>query len=198
MWCCRRWQDDLDPARTLGQRPLADRVEPITPAAVQAHHICQLKFGLSHVRPPAWRRVLVPALTDLGLLHRVIQIVLAWDDDHLHVFTANGRRYADPDHGLEGCADEDTAALASVLPGPGAMTDYRYDLGDCWDHTITLEKIVERDDDLVYPSCLGGRGDAPVEDWVPDSPEEPTPFDRELLNEQLVTLSMSGPPYVRR
>lgn len=145
-----------------------------------------------------WRRVLLPASTDLGLLHGVIQIVLAWDDDHLHVFTADGRRYADPDHGLEDCDDEDTATLAALLPRPGASIDYRYDFGDCWDHTITLEKALERDDDLVYPSCVGGRGDAPVEDWSPDFPEEPIPFDRELLNEQLATLAADGPPSARR
>lgn len=182
----------VTPLGHWAQRQLADHVEPSTPTAVQAHHICQLKVGLRHVRPAVWRRVLVPALTDLGLLHRIIQIVLAWDDDHLHVFTADGRRYADPDHELEDCADEDTATLAALFPRPGASIDYRYDLGDCWDHTITLEKILERDDGLVYPSCLGGRGDAPVEDWAPDCPEESIPFDRELLNEQLATLTASG------
>ncbi|MGH8933670.1 MAG: IS1096 element passenger TnpR family protein [Egibacteraceae bacterium] len=67
-------------------------------------------------RPPLWRRVLVPALADLGLLHRVIQIVFGWEGDHLHVFTAGVDRFADPCHGLDCCADEGGAALAALLP----------------------------------------------------------------------------------
>jgi hypothetical protein len=46
--------------------------------------------------PPVWRRVRLPATTTLDALHEVIQVVFDWDDDHLHVFTVDGRRYADP------------------------------------------------------------------------------------------------------
>ncbi len=32
-----------------------------------------------------------------------------------------------------------SSALAAALPRPGARLSYRYDLGDCWDHTVLLE-----------------------------------------------------------
>ena len=44
-----------------------------------------------------------------------------------------------PFNGLEGCPDSDQLSLAAALPRPGARLTYRYDLGDCWDHTVLLE-----------------------------------------------------------
>jgi Plasmid pRiA4b ORF-3-like protein len=163
----------------LGRWALDRLAESPAPAPAPARadgDILQLKIGLDRFRPPVWRRVLVPAGTSLGDLHQIVQIALEWDDDHLHVFTVDGIGYADPDHGLDGCGDEETIALASALPRPGARLAYRYDLGDCWDHTILLEKVLAAEPDARYPSCTGGRGDAPVEDWGLDEPPPARPF----------------------
>jgi hypothetical protein len=43
--------------------------------------VFQLKIALVGVRPAVWRRVLIPASATLGDLHRVIQVVLHWDND---------------------------------------------------------------------------------------------------------------------
>ena len=48
--------------------------------------VAQLKVALAHVRPPIWRRVLLPATATLGDLHEVIQVLFGWDGDHLRVF----------------------------------------------------------------------------------------------------------------
>ncbi len=175
----------------------AEHVEPLTSVQPPGSgpgldRLYQLKIGLRHMRPPVWRRVLVPAGTNLRELHHVIQVVLAWDDDHLHVFTVDGVHFADPYHDLEGCLDEGTVTLATALPRRRMSIAYRYDLGDCWDHTITLEEIVERDSHATHPRCVGGRGDAPVEDWVPDCGEDSIPFDRDSLNRKLAALRGSG------
>ena len=58
--------------------------------------VAQLKVALSDVRPPIWRRILVPATATLGDLHEVIQVLFDWDGDHLHVFESGKKRYADP------------------------------------------------------------------------------------------------------
>ena len=55
--------------------------------------VAQLKVALSHVRPPIWRRVLLPATATLGDLHEVIQVLFGWDGDHLHVFESGKKRY---------------------------------------------------------------------------------------------------------
>lgn len=165
--------------------------DPVSPGmSFGSARIHQLKIRLAGSRPPVWRRVLVPADTDLGRLHHVIQTVLSWDDDHLHIFTVDRRGYCDPLFDLDDCEDENDVTLAAVLPRPGLSITYRYDLGDCWDHTITCEKVLDRNADLAYPTCVTGRGDAPVEDWIPDSAHPASiPFDQDRINRDLAALA---------
>jgi Plasmid pRiA4b ORF-3-like protein len=144
-----------------------------------------LKITLTRVRPPVWRRVRVPATATLDELHRVIQIAFDWDDDHLHVFTSDGRRYADPFFGLEETADEFRARLGKVASSVGATLTYVYDLGDHWEHRIVVERIIETDEAETSPICVGGQGDAPEEDWFPDCGRDATPFDLTAINQRL-------------
>ncbi len=146
--------------------------------------VLQLRIDLDRFHPPVWRRVRLPATTTLAELHQIIQALFEWDDDHLHVFTVDGMSYADPWHGLDGCADEEELTLAAALPRSGARLSYRYDLGECWDHTVLLE-AGQRAAPPVHPTCVDGRGAAPVEDWPHDEPPPPRPFDLAALNRHL-------------
>jgi Plasmid pRiA4b ORF-3-like protein len=144
----------------------------------------ELRIDLDRSRPPVWRRVRLPAGTTLTELHEIIQVLFEWDSDHLHVFTVDGVHYADPLDKLDDCADADQLSLAVALPRPGARLTYRYDLGDCWDHTVLLEAggpagAPDR------PTCIGGRGDAPVEDWPDNGPPSPRPLDLIELDRRL-------------
>ena len=38
------------------------------------------------VRPAVWRILLVPDTITLSQLHRILQIVMGWEDSHLHRF----------------------------------------------------------------------------------------------------------------
>jgi Plasmid pRiA4b ORF-3-like protein len=151
--------------------------------------VLQLKIALDHMRPPVWRRVLVAASATLADLHDIIHVVLDWDDDHLHMFTTGSGRYSDPYYDLDDCDDEHSIRLSRAMPRSGATIGYVYDFGDNWKHTITLEKIDHPAVTLTHPICMAGRGDAPTEDWNPDSGEPAsTPFDRDNLNHRLTTL----------
>lgn len=157
----------------LGRWALAALADPPAPAPAWADDdVLQLKVGLDRFSPPVWRRILAPAGTSLGLLHRVLQIAFEWDDDHLHVFTVDGAEYAD--RRLE-CYDEDDLTLAAALPRIGATLAYQYDLGASWDHTVRLEKVLPADPDARI-TCTDGRGDAPVEDWGDEEPPPARPF----------------------
>jgi hypothetical protein len=147
--------------------------------------VYQVKITLRRVRPPVWRRVRVPATTTLDALQEVVQVVFDWDDDHLHVFEVDGRRYADPYAQLDDCADESRVRLGRVLPRAGDRMRYVYDLGDWWEHEITLERIIEPEPGGEAPVCVGGQGDAPVEDWFPGCGRDPTPFNLDMLNREL-------------
>ena len=45
-----------------------------------------LKIKLMNIEPEIWRRFVVPAAITLDRLHDVIQIVMGWEDYHLHEF----------------------------------------------------------------------------------------------------------------
>jgi hypothetical protein len=65
--------------------------------------IYQLKVTLEDIKPPIWRRILVTGNTTLSKLHRILQVVMGWDDYHLHQFIINDIYYGtpDPDFGFE-------------------------------------------------------------------------------------------------
>jgi hypothetical protein len=157
-------------------------------------HVIQIKVTLAGCSPPIWRCVLVPAVTTLGDLHRVIQILYGWDGDHLHAFTVGDERYSDPFFDLEEMADEEGMRLAEAFRPAVKKIVYTYDFGACWKHEITLEKWVQRQHGQTYPVCIAFRGDSPVEYWNEDEPIEPEPFSLTEVNHQLAALGKPGSP----
>lgn len=157
----------------------------VTPTSART---VQLKISLDRMRPPVWRRVLLPAAAPLSLLHRVIQIVMHWDDDHLHAFTVGRRRYGDPSYTPD-LGDDEGLRLSAAFAATDTIT-YRYDFGDRWDHTVRCEKVLDPPTGAAVPVCVTGRGDAPVEDWTggPDS----VPFNLEGINRRLARVQ-GGP-----
>ncbi len=49
--------------------------------------ICQIKVAPKDSHWPIWRRSLTPGNTALLKLHDILQIVMGWQDAHLHQFT---------------------------------------------------------------------------------------------------------------
>ncbi|MGI5246704.1 plasmid pRiA4b ORF-3 family protein [Dactylosporangium sp. CA-139066] len=178
------------PVVTASTHPDAGALlEALNAAGPPPRRVYQLKVSLVNVRPPVWRRLRVPAALRLDALHYVIQAAFGWRDDHLHLFEAGHQRYADADFELDDCDDESGVRLAKVLSGGGAMK-YVYDMGDWWEHRITVERVDQLDDpaadvDIV---CSGGRGDAPIEDWNPEDGPHTTPFDVDAINRRLTAL----------
>jgi Plasmid pRiA4b ORF-3-like protein len=149
--------------------------------------VAQLKVSLAGFRPAIWRRVLIPATRTLSDLHVVIQVLFGWDGDHLHVFEVGKKQYSDPFVNLEGTGDEEAVRIRDAV-APGGMIAYTYDLGACWEHEITLEKILPCDHSQDYPVCVAFRGDSPVEYWDEEEPEEPEPFGLKEVNRRLAAL----------
>src|SRR5690606_5817839 len=118
--------------------------------ATLATVLYQLKVSLKDVKPAVWRRVVVPADFTLFQLHEVIQVVMGWQDCHLHDFTIQRRRYAVPDPGdfdAHETADERKARLRQVV-APRSKFVYQYDFGDCWDHVVVVEDALDGDSDV--------------------------------------------------
>jgi hypothetical protein len=176
--------------------------------------VYQIKVTLKDTHPPIWRRIVVPENTTLLKLHDILQIVMGWEDYHLHLFTVDGENYGDPaddEYGDLGTMPEQSYKLNELIHGEGQRFVYEYDFGDGWIHVLRVEKIGPPREGVRYPVCTGGRRTCPPEDvggvWGyenfleairdPDHPEhdeyltwiggefDPDDFDLEEVNEQL-------------
>jgi hypothetical protein len=180
--------------------------------AAASQTVYQLKITLKGVKPPVWRRVQV--LNDMSLqqLHYLIQVIMGWTESHLHQFTIAGIEYGQPLPEYEfNVANEARVKLSQVVSGEKFKFFYTYDLGDCWEHEILVEKVLPREAEQLYPICLAGKRACPPEDcggtWgyeefveaiqSPDHPDheemlewvggefDPNAFDRDEINQQL-------------
>lgn len=133
--------------------------------------IYQLLVTLHGSQPPIWRRIQLPGSTPLSRLHRVVQVVMGWEDYHQHQFVVGDTSYGPPDpesafYGFE-TRSERHARLAQVAPAVGASVVYEYDFGDGWKHTLVLEQILPAPADggaLPASRCLAGQRACPPED----------------------------------
>jgi hypothetical protein len=115
----------------------------------------QLEITLDGIKPPIWRKLLVPSGITLDILHAVLQTVMGWEDSHPHEFSASKSPYTP----LE---KETGVRLDTVLGKEGDNLRYIYDFGDHWQHTIKLEKVLPLTDD--FPKCVDGERACPPED----------------------------------
>lgn len=129
--------------------------------------VLQLRVWLQGIRPPIWRRLLVPSSATFGALHHAIQEAMPWLDYHLHEFRVHGNRVGVPDPedmSREPLLDERVVALHQLLAEEKASWTYAYDFGDGWVHDIVVEQVVPRERGAPYPRCIGGARRAPPED----------------------------------
>lgn len=108
----------------------------------------------------------------LDKLHQVIQVVMGWEDAHLHQFVkymgrSAGRGaaprqqssvfYVEP-------PEEKELTVADLAPGEKEKFFYEYDFGDSWMHELVAEKILPPDPGFKHPVCLSGANACPPED----------------------------------
>jgi hypothetical protein len=157
--------DQLKQQTFVGGKRVAVQKLPALPnkAATTVHRV---KVSLHGAKPPVWRRIEIPSVTPLDLVHEVIQVAFDWHGYHLHAFETVCGEFGsmDDDDDWSDREDETTAALAQVAAAERAKVVYVYDFGDDWRHDIVVEKIVPAEPGMAYPRCTGGRRAAPPED----------------------------------
>ncbi|MBW6462070.1 MAG: plasmid pRiA4b ORF-3 family protein [DPANN group archaeon] len=126
--------------------------------------IFQLKIVLDGSKPKIWRRVLVEDTTTFDRMHNIIQKVMGWGNCHLHMFHVGVSEIGEPDPDYEGnIKDSKKIKLKDILILKQKFR-YEYDFGDCWDHIITVEKILNKEDSKKYPVCIAGEMACPPDD----------------------------------
>ncbi|NUN16642.1 MAG: plasmid pRiA4b ORF-3 family protein [Myxococcales bacterium] len=135
--------------------------------AAQQAQIYQLKITLKYSKPPIWRRIQVPDTIGLSKLHTVFQIVMGWEDEHLHQFICNEIPYMPGEPDMYDFLRHENSRkykLKQLLKQPKDWLIYEYDFGDYWQHKVVLEKILPMDQYGLQPRCIAGKGACPPED----------------------------------
>ena len=130
-----------------------------------------LHVQLTGIEPPIWRTMVVPGAISLHTLHKMLQVVMGWENTHLYVFrlTINEKTivYGLPDPDEESAdmrvRDSRRTKLNATVWADWLKLTYEYDLGDSWMHHITIERIehladeeVSEDALWITPSMSGG------------------------------------------
>jgi Plasmid pRiA4b ORF-3-like protein len=129
----------------------------------------ELHVELDESDPVIWRDVMVPSGFTLRELHRVLQIVMGWEDYHLHQFRFGDAFYTEVDEETEdwqpGALDEDPVQLGEVARLRERFS-YEYDFGDSWEHTIVTRSLSPITEEITaeIPRCTAGAGACPPED----------------------------------
>lgn len=130
----------------------------------------QLKIMIKNSKPPIWRRVIVPTGITFSQLSIILNKVMGWCGYHQFEFEFSH---------LELCLMEDIEEFAfgfALYDYQEASTTYiseyleenqwftyTYDMGDNWEHRVTVEKVIT-DYAWNYPMVLKYKGNCPVED----------------------------------
>ena len=88
---------------------------------------------------------------------------MGWENYHLYDFNVNGNRLSIPDDDWEEKIIDSRKVKLRILKSRQKFS-YTYDFGDCWEHSIMVEKILEKDNSKKYPICLEGERACPPED----------------------------------
>jgi hypothetical protein len=145
--------------------------------------IYQLKVVLD-AESPIWRRLYIRRTSTFWDLHVVLRDSFDWSGSHFHVFEIiKTSDYNKGDYGktqnivswLENEPGEKISwkcKIRKYLEDEDYVVKYIYDLGECHEHTITLEKIHTVGSLCPVPCVIQGKG-IPVEDGDDSEEEEP-------------------------
>ncbi|GHV31954.1 hypothetical protein FACS1894167_14740 [Synergistales bacterium] len=120
----------------------------------------------------ATRRLIVPADIELAKLHDILQDVFHWKNYHLHDFTVFDK--TDSGAGLRLVPNKEDLEYDehAILESGHRLSEYfpqyknllyTYDMGDNWEHSIELVRIIDEHNE-ESPYLLEAVGQAPPED----------------------------------
>lgn len=122
--------------------------------------VFDLDLTLHGSAPRVWRRVRVPGDRSLADLHRVIQVVMRWDDVHPHVFDVDGREYGpEPEEeeiSLHWAADDAAITIVKAVK-KDARFEYTYDFGR--EQRVEVSVAAEHTGLRAQIECLDGDGE---------------------------------------
>lgn len=127
-----------------------------------------LRIELLNIEPLIWRRVRVARSASFKQLHEILQVVLGWQNTHLHEFRAGdlvlGMKGVDELDERAELKDESDWSLTELLATGVGDFEYVCDFGDDWVHRVVLEPARRWAVPGPSPLCLAGENACPPED----------------------------------
>jgi hypothetical protein len=129
-------------------------------------NLIQIRISLDYTHPEIYRVLVVQNDITFLDLHKIIQISMGWENQHLFGFMVDGYRIGEiTDNFILG--DNIINSRNTLLKDIVSIGDefkYEYDFGDSWVHTIKIEEFdVEKTNLKQIPYCIKGRMKCPPE-----------------------------------
>ncbi len=122
-----------------------------------------MKITLKGVKPPIWRRLLIPSEFTLTQVHEVLLTAMGWSGYHLYAFKIGHTSYLDIDDDWPDDSVDPASVRLGDLVGPSDKFTFEYDFGDGWEHQVVVEDVLHAAG-RSRPVCLAGRRACPPED----------------------------------
>jgi hypothetical protein len=139
------------------------------PASDSFNEIATVRIELRYTEPLIWRQVEAPTSITLTVLHDIIQAAVGWCDCHLWEFRIGKQRYVPPELMDEAWGRVPMIAahkvrLHDLLKPRKTVIDYLYDMGDAWEHRLSVTRVRAGEPGISYPRYIDGEKNGPPED----------------------------------
>jgi hypothetical protein len=134
------------------------------PSSRRSRTVHQMKVTLRDIKPPIWRRIVIPSDYRLDEVAALILEAMGWNNTHLHAFFIGDRSYDQPFPDAPEALDERQFTLREVFDEVGTRMRFDYDFGDGWEHDVVLEAVRLETKAEREPLCLAGKRACPPED----------------------------------
>lgn len=128
----------------------------------------QFKVTLKGIAPEIWRRFVVRDDITFQQLHEAIQAVMGWENYHLYQFHVGDLCFEEPDPESLADGEDEMGVAAEKVLDHVSIDDktlaYLYDFGDCWEHKLEIENVLDGGEFGYIPCCVGGERACPPED----------------------------------
>jgi hypothetical protein len=136
-------------------------------ASDSVNEIATVRIELRHTDPLIWREVEVPTSITLMVLQISSRPSWAGSITISGSLASTERKYGFGDDEDWRGAPRSLAThvrLRGVLKPSRTVIDYTYDLGDCWEHRLTVTDVRTGQPGISYPRYVSGERNGPPED----------------------------------
>lgn len=144
------------------------RPKPAAEATSPTQDVYLLRVSLVKSEPEVWRRLMVTTDTTLNELHRLLQLLMNLNDEHLHRFKVGYDFFGpdSPDGSMDSRELYNGKTLHDIYAAGYKKFFYTYDFAANREHRLTIQQVLPYEDGIDYPLCTNGAHVAPPDNSI--------------------------------